>query len=82
MQGVAVPEADDFAEVSLCEPSCSLSATNRSTHDDLMEESFHATGKFVSKRPATKAEDSWASIKTKTDDQLKANRAKLLKRLK
>tara|TARA_B110001452_G_scaffold178514_1_gene149758 strand:- start:426 stop:569 length:144 start_codon:yes stop_codon:yes gene_type:complete len=46
-----------------------------------MEESFHATGKFVSRRPATKTEDAWQSIKTRTDHQLKANRARLQKRL-
>ena len=80
MQSVAVPSSDDLAEISLVEPSCSLSASC-STHDDLMEESFHATGKFVSKRPAAKTEDAWQSLKTKTDDQLKANRAKLQKRL-
>ena len=85
MQSVAVPGSDDLAEISLVEPSCSLSASSCSTHDVnslvSMEESFHATGKFVSRRPATKAEDAWQSIKTRTDHQLKANRARLQKRL-
>ena len=80
MQSVAVPGSDDLAEISLVEPSCSLSASSCSTHVS-MEESFHATGKFVSRRPATKTEDAWQSIKTRTDHQLKANRARLQKRL-